>query len=228
MENGNIRYGQSVYDEIINQFGKDIQDPSLLANFIRLRSKKLRSLVTDKNTLSEAYIKFMLDMGAVGLRPLSSDISQSIIPNIMHGRNILPGQVMKNIKDKIDAMSNEEVEKLYARYESRLGATMTKTLGQAILQLYARAAGHVLPIPPASQNLLYTDLENDPFVGHALTSVTCELYHKYGMYLAPITTALTTARYCEFKQTHTQVYNDDDGTRESNCSDNEKRRILKR
>ena len=43
--------------------------------------------------------------------------------------------------DKIDSMPNEEVEKLYTRYESRLGATMTKTLGQAILQLYARAAG---------------------------------------------------------------------------------------
>ena len=116
--------------------------------------------------------------------------------------------------DKIDSMSNEEVEKLYARYESRLGATMTKTLGQAILQLYARAAGHVLPIPPASQNLLYTDLENDPFVGHALTSITCELYHKYGMYLAPITAALTTARYCEFKQKDLVNNN---GERESNC-----------
>ena len=116
--------------------------------------------------------------------------------------------------DKIDSMSSEEIAKLYARYESRLGATMTKTLGQAILQLYARAAGHVLPIPPASQNLLYTDLENDPFVGHALTSVTCELYHKYGMYLAPITTALTTARYCEFKQKDLVNNN---GERESNC-----------
>ena len=116
--------------------------------------------------------------------------------------------------DTIDSMSNEEIAKLYARYESRLGATMTKTLGQAILQLYARAAGHVLPIPPASQNLLYTDLENDPFVGHALTSVTCELYHKYGMYLAPITTALTTARYCEFKQKDLVNNN---GERESNC-----------
>ena len=116
--------------------------------------------------------------------------------------------------DTIDSMSSEEIAKLYARYESRLGATMTKTLGQAILQLYARAAGHVLPIPPASQNLLYTDLENDPFVGHALTSVTCELYHKYGMYLAPITTALTTARYCEFKQKDLVNNN---GERESNC-----------
>ena len=116
--------------------------------------------------------------------------------------------------DKIDSTSNEEISRLYTRYESRLGATMTKTLGQAILQLYARAAGWGLPIPPASQNLLYTDLENDPFVGHALTSVTCELYHKYGMYLAPITTALTTARYCEFKQKDLVNNN---GERESNC-----------
>ena len=76
--------------------------------------------------------------------------------------------------DKIDGLSNEEVEKLYARYESRLGATMTKTLGQSICNLYARAAGRCLPIPVSSQNLLCTDLENDPFVGHALTTITCE------------------------------------------------------
>ena len=138
---------------------------------------------------------------------------ERLIALVVGGKaNVYLGQSIS--VDKIEGLSNGEVEKLYARYESRLGATMTKTLGQAILQLYARAAGHVLPIPPASQNLLYTDLENDPFVGHALTSVTCELYHKYGMYLAPITTALTTARYCEFKQKDLVNNN---GERESNC-----------
>ena len=127
--------------------------------------------------------------------------------------------------DKIEGFSNGEVEKLYARYESRLGATMTRTLGQSILHLYARAAGHCLPIPVASQNLLCTDLENDPFVGHALITITCELYHEYGMYLAPITAALTTARYCEFKQTNSNVYTNGDTTNgdtacgESNCGD---------
>ena len=101
---------------------------------------------------------------------------------------------------------------------------MTKTLGQSILQLYARTAGHCPPFSVASQNLLCTDLENDPFVGHALTTITCELYHKYGMYLAPITAALTTARYCEFKQTNSNNNNNGDDTAcgdtacgESNC-----------
>ena len=35
--------------------------------------------------------------------------------------------------DQVDAMEEEEVEKLYARYEVQLGAAMTKTLGQAVL-----------------------------------------------------------------------------------------------
>ena len=39
--------------------------------------------------------------------------------------------------DQIDALDNTEIEKLYARYEARLGAAMTKTLGSAALQIYA-------------------------------------------------------------------------------------------
>ena len=96
------------------------------------------------------------------------------------------------------AMNDEEVEKLYARYEARLGAAMTKTLGQAALRLYAGVAGILLPIPPESQPKLVTDLEADPFVRHALSSATYELYHRYGMYLAPLTAALTNAKYCQF------------------------------
>jgi len=106
--------------------------------------------------------------------------------------------------DQIDAMGDDETEKLYARYEARLGAAMTKTLGQAALQLYSGVASMFLPIPPQNQPKLVADLEADPFVGHALSSATCELYHRYGMYLAPLTAALTTAKYCHFG--HTQVH----------------------
>lgn len=100
--------------------------------------------------------------------------------------------------DQIDAMGPEEVEKLYNRYEARLGATMTKTLGQAAIQLYATAAGTVLPIPAKNQTALAADLEADPFVSHAVSSAACELYHRYGMFLAPLTAALTTAKHCQF------------------------------
>ena len=40
--------------------------------------------------------------------------------------------------DQIDALDNSEIEKLYARYEARLGAAMTKTLGSAALQILCR------------------------------------------------------------------------------------------
>ena len=101
--------------------------------------------------------------------------------------------------EEIDALGDDEVGKLYARYEARLGACMTKTLGQAVLQLYTTVATMFLPIPPENRQPLMEDLESDPFVGHALTSSTaCELYYRYGKLLAPITAALTTAKYCQF------------------------------
>lgn len=111
--------------------------------------------------------------------------------------------------DQIDALDEDEVEKLYARYEARLGAAMTKTLGQAALQLYSGLAAMLLPIPPENQPGLVHDLEADPFVGHALSSATCELYHRYGMLLAPLTAALTTIKHCQFGQQRPSTIDND-------------------
>ena len=36
----------------------------------------------------------------------------------------------------IDGMTPQEVDKLYCRYEARLGASMTKTLGNSFINLY--------------------------------------------------------------------------------------------
>ena len=60
-------------------------------------------------------------------------------------------------------------------YEARLGAAMTKTLGSAVLQLYAGIVSMFLPIPVESQPGLIADLEGEPFVERALSSATCEL-----------------------------------------------------
>ena len=98
--------------------------------------------------------------------------------------------------DQIDTLDNIEIKKMYASYEARLGAAMTKTLGSAALQLYAGLAAMFLPIE--NQPGLIADLEGDPFVGHALSNATCELYHRYGMFLAPLTAALTTLKHCQF------------------------------
>ena len=98
---------------------------------------------------------------------------------------------------QVDEMADDEVSKHYGRYEARLGASLTKTLGSSALQMYALVAGAFLPIPPENLPKLVIDLEEDPFVGHALTTACCELYHRYGMYLAPLTAAMTTAKHCQ-------------------------------
>ena len=90
------------------------------------------------------------------------------------------------------------VERLYACYEARLGAVMTKTLGSAVLHLYAGVASMFLPIPVENQPGLIADLEGDPFVGHALGTAVCELYHCFGMFLAPLTAVLTTMKHAQF------------------------------
>lgn len=98
--------------------------------------------------------------------------------------------------EQIDGLNDAEIEKLYSRYEARLGTAMTKTLGCAALQIYAGVVSMLIPVD--SQPALIADLEDDPFVEHALSSAACELYHRYGMFLAPLTAALTTLKHTRF------------------------------
>ena len=98
--------------------------------------------------------------------------------------------------------------RLDARYKARLGAAITKTLGSAVLQLYAGVLSMFLPIPAENQPGLIADLEVDPFVGHALSSATCELHHRYGMFLEPLTAALTIIKHCQFGHRCPAVIND--------------------
>ena len=42
------------------------------------------------------------------------------------------------------------------------------------------------------------DLESDLIVDRVLNRTACELYYRYGNLLAPITVALTIAKYCQF------------------------------
>ena len=59
--------------------------------------------------------------------------------------------------DQIDALDDAEIDKLYVRYEARLLAVMTKTLGSAALQLYAGVASMFSQSrPKTSQCLLLT------------------------------------------------------------------------
>ena len=95
---------------------------------------------------------------------------------------------------------------------------MTRTLGAVILGLYASVASMFLPIE--NQPGLIADLEGDPFVGHALSSATCELYYRYGMFLALLTAALATIRHCRFEHQCPVAINGVNKERASNGRDN--------
>ena len=82
---------------------------------------------------------------------------------------------------------------------------MTKTLGNSFINLYVIGVSKYFQVERVGRKIenppkLLEDLEKDPFINHALTSVCCELYYKYGMYLAPFTAMLTTARHINFNQ----------------------------
>ena len=98
----------------------------------------------------------------------------------------------------IEKMDDHQVSKLYCRYEARLGASMTKTLGNSLINLYVLGISKYFSVPDPPKFL--KDLEEDPFINNALNSVCCELYYKYGMYLAPFTALLTTAQHISFKE----------------------------
>ena len=100
----------------------------------------------------------------------------------------------------IEELGDSEIERLYARYKTRLGAAMTKTLGSAALQLYAGVESMFPPIQAENKPglIAHLELEGDPFVEHALSSAICELYHPYAMFLALLTVALTTIKHCQF------------------------------
>ena len=46
-----------------------------------------------------------------------------------------------------------------------------------------------------NQEALSEDLENDPFLNSALQRFTCELYHRFGSFLAPLSIGIITSRH---------------------------------
>ena len=46
----------------------------------------------------------------------------------------------------------------------------------------------------SNQDVLSEDLENDPFLNSALQRFTCELYYRFGSFLAPLNIEIITSR----------------------------------
>ena len=91
------------------------------------------------------------------------------------------------------AKLNEGVGKLFNNYEAKLSGQMVKSLGHTIINMCSMGACSVLGI--TNQDALSEDLGNDPFLNSALQRFTCELYCRFGLFLAPLSVGIITSRH---------------------------------
>ena len=96
-------------------------------------------------------------------------------------------------EEQLAKLNEEEVEKLFNNYEAKLSGQMVKSLGKSIINMYSMGACSVLGI--RNQEALSEDLENDPFLNSALQRFTCELYYRFGSFLAPLSVGIITSRH---------------------------------
>ena len=85
-------------------------------------------------------------------------------------------------EEQLAKLSEEEVGKLFNNYEAKLSGQMVKSLGCSIINMYSMGACSVLGI--RNQEALSEDLENDLFLNSSLQRFTCELYYRFGSFLA--------------------------------------------
>ena len=96
-------------------------------------------------------------------------------------------------EEQLAKPNEEEVEKLFNNYEAKLLGQMVHLLGHSIINRYSMRACAALGI--SNQDALSENLENDPFLNSALQRATCELYYRFGLFLAPLSIGIITSRH---------------------------------
>ena len=96
------------------------------------------------------------------------------------------------------------MDKLFSNYEVKLSGQMVKSLGKSIINMYSMGACAALGI--SNQDALSEDLGSDPFLNSALQRFTCELYYRFGSFLAPLSVGLITSRHYLSEKTGESSY----------------------
>ena len=132
-------------------------------------------------------------IGNLGYDPPQSDTKrQKLLECVLTGNSKLYlGKVYT--EEQLAKLSEEEVEKLFNNYEAKLSGQMVHSLGRSIINMYSMGACAVLGI--TNQDVLSEDLENNPFLNSALQRFTCELYYRFGSFLASLSIGIITSRH---------------------------------
>ena len=124
--------------------------------------------------------------------PQSDTKRQKLLECVLTGNSKLYlGKVYT--EEQLAKLSEEEVEKLFNNYEAKLSGQMVQSLGCSIINMYLMVACAALGI--TNQDALSEDLENNPFLNSALQRATCELYYRFGSFLALLSVGIITSRH---------------------------------
>ena len=124
--------------------------------------------------------------------PQSDTKRQKLLECVLTGNSKLYlGKVYT--EEQLAKLNEKEVEKFFNNYEAKLSGQMVKSLGKSIINMYSMGACSTLGI--TNQDALREDLENDPFLNSALQRFTCELYYRFGSFLAPLNVRIITSRH---------------------------------
>ena len=124
--------------------------------------------------------------------PQSDTKRQKLLECVLTGNSKLYlGKVYT--EDQLAELSEEEVENLFNNYEAKLSGEMVKLLGESIINMYSMGTRSLLGI--TNHEALSEDLENDPFLNSALQRFNCELYYRFGSFLASLTVGIITNRH---------------------------------
>ena len=96
-------------------------------------------------------------------------------------------------EEQVNKLSAEEVDKIFSNYEAKLSGQMIKSLGKLIIRMYLMGACAILEM--TNQDALSDNLESNPFLNSALQRSMCELYHRFGSFLMPLSVRLITSRH---------------------------------
>ena len=118
--------------------------------------------------------------------------------------------------DKIDKLPNNEIEKLYSKYEMINGQKMSASIKKTLVQIYSHTINHILPIDDVSA--LESDILNDPVIATTLDRYAPFINNTIGSFLAPINLASLTFNHMEaikFRKNILPNNIDDDRNRDS-------------
>ena len=124
--------------------------------------------------------------------PQSDTKCQKLLKCILTGNSKLYlGKVYT--EEQLAKLNEEEVEKLFNNYEAKLSGQMVKSLGKSIINMCSMGACSALGI--TNQDALSEGLENHPFLNTALQRFICELYYRFGSFLAPLIIGIIMSRH---------------------------------